>query len=107
MTTNKPKLLDRVRYSLRQRNYSLSTEQTYTSWIKRFILYHDKRHPREVGEKEIEEYLTNLAVERQVSPSTQNQALNAIIYLYENVLKINLDKIKTIRPKESSHLHLS
>lgn len=104
MKKKKPKLLDRVRLSLRQRNYSLSTERTYASWIKRFILYHDKRHPREMGKEEIEDYLTYLAAKRRVSPSTQNQALSALIYLYEQVLGIELDKINAMRPRRSRHL---
>jgi site-specific recombinase XerD len=102
--SNKPKLLDQVRNSLRQRNYSYSTEKTYISWIKRFILYHDKRHPKEMGEKEIGDFLTHLDVDRRVAPKTQNQALNAIIYLYKYILKIDLDEIKALRPRESKHL---
>jgi len=102
--SNKPKLLDQVRNSLRQRNYAYSTEKTYISWIKRFILYHDKRHPNEMGEKENGDFLTHLAVDRKVSPKTQNQALNAIIYLYKYILKIDLDEIKALRPRESKHL---
>lgn len=101
---NKPKLLDRVRNSLRQRNYAYSTEKTYLSWIKQFILFHNKRHPEEMGEKEIGEYLTHLAVDRKVSPKTQNQALNAIVYLYKYILKIDLGDIKTLRPRDSKHL---
>ncbi len=102
--SNKPKLLDQVRNSLRQRNYSYSTEKTYISWIRRYILYHDKRHPGEMGEKEIGEYLTYLAIERKISPSTQNQALNSIIYLYKYILKIDLGEIKKLRPRGSKHL---
>jgi len=102
--SNSPKLLDQVRNSLRQRNYSYSTEKTYISWIKRFIIFHDKRHPKEMGEKEIGEYLTHLAVDRNVAPKTQNQALNAIIYLYKYILKIDLGEINTLRPRESKHL---
>ncbi len=102
--SNKPKLLDQVRNSLRQRNYSYSTEKAYLSWIKRFILYHNKRHPGEMGEIEIGEFLTYLAVERKVSPSTQNQALNAIIYLYKHILKKDLGEIKALRPRGSKHL---
>ncbi|MHA1525931.1 MAG: integron integrase [Promethearchaeota archaeon] len=100
----KPKLLDQVRNSLRQRNYSYSTEKTYLFWIKSFILFHNKRHPNEMGEKEIGEYLTYLAVKRKVAPSTQNQALNSIIYLYKYILKIDLGEIKRLRPRGSKHL---
>ena len=72
MSSQKPKLLDRVRNSLRQRNYAYSTEQSYTNWIKRYILFHNKKHPNTMGEKEIEEFLTHLAVEEKIAPSTQN-----------------------------------
>lgn len=102
--STKPKLLDRVRNSLRQRNYSVSTERTYLFWIKDYIIFHKKRHPNEMGEKEIGEYLTYLAIERKVSPSTQNQALNSIIYLYKYILKIDLGEIKKLRPRGSKHL---
>lgn len=101
---NQPKLLDQVRNSLRQRNYSYRTEKTYIGWIKRYILFHDKRHPKEMGEKEIGEYLTYLAVDKNVAPSTQNQALNSIIYLYKHILKIDLDEIQRLRPRSSKHL---
>ena len=75
------KLLDRVRDTLRRKNYAYRTEQAYTSWIKRYILYHHKRHPEEMGEHDIEAFLTYLAVESCVSPSTQNQALAALQFL--------------------------
>jgi len=99
----KPKLLDQVRNSLKQRNYSYRTEQTYVGWIKRFILYHNKRHPKEMGEKEIEEYLTYLAVQKKVAPATQNQALNSIIYLYKYILKRDIGEIQALRPRGSKH----
>lgn len=82
----KPKLLDQVRQSIRRLNYAYSTEKSYVSWVKRFILYHDKRHPQEMGAPELESYLTYLALKRKVAPSTQNQALAAIKFLYEHVL---------------------
>ena len=104
MTAKKPKLLERARQSLRQRNYSYRTEQTYLNWMKRFILFHNKRHPKEMGEREIESYLTYLAVKKSVAPSTQNQALNPLIYLYEQVLGIDLDTINALRPRKSRHL---
>ena len=88
----KKKLLDQVRDRLRRLNYAYSTEKSYTSWIKRFILFHDKRHPIEMGEPEIEAYLSHLAVEREVAPSTQNQALAAIMFLYEKVLDKDLEE---------------
>ena len=98
------KLLDQVRDELRVRHYSLRTEESYISWIRRFILFHNKQHPVEMGEKEIKEYLTNLAVEGKVASSTQNQALCAIIFLYKEVLKSKIgnleDTIWAKKPKK-------
>ena len=82
---SKKKLLDIVREKILLRHYSLKTEKAYIGWIKRYILFHDKKHPVEMGKKEIESFLTWLAVERNVSPSTQNQAFNALLFLYEQV----------------------
>ena len=79
---NKPKLLDQVRNVLRTKHYSMKTEEAYIHWIKKYIFFHNKRHPKEMGEKEINEFLTHLAVKEKVSASTQNQALCAIIFLY-------------------------
>jgi integron integrase len=86
-------LLDQVREVIRRRQFSYSTEKSYVSWIYRYIVFHKKRHPRAMGEKEIADFLTNLAVERRVSASTQNQALNALVFLYKSVLKVPLDPI--------------
>jgi integron integrase len=82
----KPKLLDQVRQAIRMRHYSPKTEESYVHWIKRFIFFHDKRHPTEMGEKEIAQFLSSLASELHVSASTQNQALNAVLFLYRHVL---------------------
>ena len=84
------KLLDQVRDKIRFKHYSLSTEKTYIAWIKQFILYHHKRHPVEMGSLEVEAFLTYLATQRHVSSSTQNQALSAILFLYREVLVVNL-----------------
>jgi integron integrase len=84
------KLLDHVRDKIRFKHYSLSTENTYLSWIKQFILYHGKRHPVDLGAAEVELFLTYLATQRQVSSSTQNQALSAILFLYKDVLGVTL-----------------
>lgn len=84
------KLLDQVRDKIRFKHYSLSTETTYISWIKQFILFHGKRHPSEIGAAEVEVFLTYLATTRHVSSSTQNQALSAILFLYREVLAIDL-----------------
>jgi site-specific recombinase XerD len=81
------KLLDQVRDSLRVKHYSYRTEQTYVEWIKRFILFHGKRHPKEMAGSEIEAFITYLAVERHVATATQNQALSAILFLYKYILK--------------------
>ncbi len=83
----KPKLLDQVRAKIRFKHYSIRTEQTYVDWIRRYILFHDKRHPQEMGKQEVEQFLSHLAVERTVAASTQNQALSAILFLYKDVLE--------------------
>ena len=83
----KAKLLDQVRDILQLKHYSLRTEQSYTDWIRRFILFHSKRHPRDMGEKEVTAFLSHLASERHVAASTQNQALSALLFLYGEVLK--------------------
>ncbi len=85
-----PKLLDRLRDHLRTRHYSIRTETAYVDWARRFILFHGKRHPQEMGDVEVEAFLTHLAVQRQVSASTQNQARAAILYLYKQVLAVDL-----------------
>lgn len=90
---SKPKLLDRVRWHLRLKHYSIRTEQAYVDWIRRYILFHRKRHPEEMGEEEIAQFLTHLAVERHVAASTQNQALSALLFLYQQVLDRKLDFI--------------
>ena len=82
----KPKLLDQLREALRSRHYSHRTEQTYCSWVKRFIYFHNVRHPQEMAEPEINAFLTYLAVKEKVAASTQNQALSAILFLYRHVL---------------------
>jgi integrase len=84
---NKPKLLDQVRDVIRRKHFSIRTEQVYVDWIRRFILFHDKRHPREMAEAEVTQFLTHLAREDRVAASTQNQALSALLFLYKQVLK--------------------
>jgi integron integrase len=86
-SVRKPKLLDRVREAARVRHMALSIENTYVGWIRRFILYHDKRHPVEMGQREVSDFLTHLAVDGNVSASTQNQALSALLFLYRTVLE--------------------
>jgi len=101
--SKKPKLLDQVRQVIRVKHYSLRTEGSYINWIKRFIFFHNKKHPIEMGEKEIGEFIAHLSKNEKVSASTQNQALCAIVFLYKNVLKKELENTISIywskRPK--------
>lgn len=85
------KLLDQVREALRTKHYSYRTEQTYVDWIKRYILFHKKQHPKELGVEEIREFIAHLAAERKVATSTQNQALSATLFLYRTVLQIEIN----------------
>ena len=84
------KLLDQVRDKIRVKHYNIRTETQYVQWIRRFILFHGKRHPKEMGAAEAEAFLTHLAVDGNVSASTQNQALSALLFLYREVLEIDL-----------------
>ncbi|WP_024955956.1 phage integrase N-terminal SAM-like domain-containing protein [Sulfurospirillum arcachonense] len=88
----KKKLLDVVRDKIRVKHYSLSTEKTYIHWIKSYILFHDKKHPIDMGKVEIEQYLTSLAVKNRVSPTTQNQAFSALLFLYKEVLGVDMSE---------------
>lgn len=88
--TQPPKLLDQVRDKLRVKHYALRTEQSYVDWIKRYIYFHDKTHPKNLGAQDVEAFLTHLAVAGKVSASTQNQAKSAILFLYREVLEIQL-----------------
>ncbi|MEE9355819.1 MAG: integron integrase [Methylococcaceae bacterium] len=97
--------LDSVREAIRVRHYSIRTEQAYLGWIKRFILFHNKRHPNEMGENEVVAFLTDLAVSGKVSASTQNQALNALVFLYKAVLNRPLEDINgVVRAKKPQKL---
>ena len=99
------KLLDRVRDTLRRLNYAYRTEQAYVSWIKRYIFYHNLKHPEDLSEHEIEAFLTHLAVQCQVAPSTQNQALAALQFLYQQVLHLPLDEgILPVPAKRTKHI---
>ena len=97
-------LLDQVRAALRVRHYSLRTEETYVDWITRFILFHNKRHPKDMGTAEVEAFLTHLAVDLTVAASTQNQALSAVLFLYREVLKKDLGPVDSIRAKKPKRL---
>jgi site-specific recombinase XerD len=98
-----PRLLDQVREACRVRHYSIRTEDAYHHWIKRFILFHDKRHPLHMGAGEINAFLTHLAVDGHVSASTQNQAFSAVLFLYQKVLQVDPGRIagvvRAVRPK--------
>ena len=101
----KPKLLDQVRQAIRTRHYSLKTEEAYVGWIKRFIFFHNTRHPLEMAEAEVSQFLSNLATDRHVSAATQNQALNAILFLYNYVLEKKLGLIEgVVRAKRARRL---
>jgi integron integrase len=95
-TTGAPKLLDRVRQTIRAKHYSRRTESAYVDWIRRYVLFHRKRHPSEMGASEIAAFLTWLATNRRVSASTQNQALSALLFLYRNVLHIEIGPIENV-----------
>ncbi len=92
-STSEPRLLDRVRNRLRTRHYSPRTEKAYVSWIRRFILFHDRRHPDQMGEAAVTAFLTHLATQHGVAASTQNQALAALLFLYAQVLRRDLDTL--------------
>ena len=97
-----PKLLDQVRAKLRTRHYSLRTEQAYCDWIRRFILFHGKRHPVDMSAQEVESFLSHLAVERTVAASTQNQAKSALLFLYREVLNSDLPWLDNITKAKAS-----
>lgn len=88
-----PRLLDQVRATLRARHYSRRTEEAYVHWIRRFIVFHGKRHPRQLGAADVAAFVTWLAVDRRVAASTQNQALSGVMFLYKVVLGIDLGDV--------------
>ena len=100
-----PKLLDQVRDAIRLKHYSIRTESAYADWIKRYILFHNKRHPKDMDGGEIEAFLTHLATKHNVSASTQNQAFSALLFLYNHVLHKELTiRIDSVRAKKPRHL---
>ena len=99
-----PKLLDQVAAKMRLLHYSKRTEGAYVDWIKRFILFHNKRHPREMAAVEIEAFLTHLAVDRNVAASTQNQAFSALLFLYQKILEIELPSVNALRARRPERL---
>jgi integron integrase len=98
-------LLDRLRQAIRLKNYSFRTEQSYVSWVRRYILFHDRKHPADLSAHHVEAFLTHLAVEKHVAPSTQNQALSALLFLYRNVLDLELElPIDAVRARKPRRL---
>jgi integron integrase len=101
----RPKLLDRVRTAIRMRGYSLRTEEAYVGWIRRFIFFHGKQHPADIGPQAITPFLAHLAMDRNVAAATQNQALNALVFLYRHVLQIPVGELDDFpRAKRARHL---
>lgn len=101
----KSKLLEEVRQTLRRKHYSIRTEEAYVQWIRRFILFHGKRHPQDMGQAEVTAFLNHLAISRQVAASTQNQALNALVFLYKEVLGQQLEWLEGLeRAKKPKRL---
>jgi site-specific recombinase XerD len=97
------KLLDQYRDAIRMRHYSSRTEKTYLHWIREYIYFHNKKHPREMGIAEINQFLAHLVTDKKISASTQNQALSAILFLYRHVLHVELDEasLAEFRPQQS------
>ena len=100
-----PRLLDQVRDRLRVKHYSMRTEDTYLQWIRRFIFFHGKKHPREMGGPQVEAFLSHLATDARVAASTQNQALSALLFLYREVLQVDLPWLDgVVRAKRPKHV---
>jgi site-specific recombinase XerD len=105
MSNSPIKLLDKVRQCIRLKRYSIRAEKSYVSWIKRYILFHGKRHPQEMGKPEIEAFLSHLVMNGNVASSTQNQAFNAILFLYNHVLDTDMpENINALRSKKPVRL---
>jgi site-specific recombinase XerD len=99
------KLLDQSRDALRVKHYAYSTEESYVQWIRRYILFHNKRHPKDMAAPEVQAFLTHLAVDSNVAASTQNQALSALLFLYCHVLHQPLpESIDAVRARQSKHV---
>lgn len=104
MDSRPKRLHDQVRETIQLKHYSARTGETYSGWIKRYILFHNKRHPRELGAAEVEAFLTYLAVDQRVAASTQNQALCALLFLYREVLHQDLGNIQAVRAERPHRL---
>jgi integron integrase len=92
----RPRFLDQVRHAIRVKHYSIRTEEAYVQWIRRFIVFHGKRHPQELGRQEVEAFLTHLAVEGKVAAATQNQALNALVFLYREIIGRDIGMLQDV-----------
>src|SRR5471030_1845153 len=92
-----PRLLDQLRSHIRMRHYSIRTERTYAQWVKRFVVFNGMRHPRDMGAQEITDFLSSLATDLNVAASTQNQALSALLFLYKEVLQVELPWLDDVR----------
>src|SRR5688572_31184050 len=104
MSSEPPRFLDQVRNQLRVRHYSIRTEEAYVGWIKRYILFHGKRHPATMGAEEVNKFLTHLAVSEQVAASTQTQALSALLFLYGVILQQPLPQLDIVRAMKPRRL---
>ena len=104
MEATPKKLLDQVRDAIRLKHYSIRTEQAYVNWIKRYIYFHNVRHPAEMGAPQVQAFLTHLAVEGNIAASTQNQALSALLFLYKEILHRDLGPIDAMRAKKPKRL---
>ena len=98
------KLEDQLRSAIRLKHFSLRTEESYVGWYRRFVIWHGKKHPAEMGEAEVEAFLTHLAVERKLAAVSQNQALNALVFLYREVLQKELSGVNAQRAKQTKRL---
>lgn len=108
INTQKPekKLLDQYRDAIQTKQYSPRTSETYVQWVREYILFHNKRHPKEMAAAEINQFITHLVTDRNVSASTQNQAISAILFLYRHVLHISLDEslVADFRPQRAKNI---
>ena len=97
-------LLDKVRSIIRLKHYSIRTEEAYIYWIRKYIFFNNVRHPQEMGKKEVTAFLTHLAVDKKIAASTQNQAFSALLFLYREVLEIELPPIDAVRAKKPENI---
>ena len=103
MASQPPRLLDRARARARARHYSRRTEDAYVAWIRRFIIFHGRQHPTDLNALDVSAFLTHLATERHVAASTQNQALAALLFLYQQVLQIRLEPLDLVCARKPVH----